>query len=93
MAWARTGMALVANGVLLSRQGLQAGPDLSGRLLLVVSAAIYLGYFTLFFIRSRQRQLARTGRYPLPLAEAQIIAILTVATSVGVAATGLDLLR
>lgn len=86
IAWIRTAMALAVNAILLAREGLMAHDRLSGKLLLVVSALLCLGYFALFFIRARYRDLLQHPSGPLPLAEVRIISALTVIAAATTAA-------
>lgn len=78
IAWIRTAMALAVNAILLAREGLMAHDRLSGKLFLVVSALMCLGYFALFFIRTRYRDLLDKQHRSLPLTEIRMISILTV---------------
>lgn len=78
IAWIRTAMALAVNAILLAREGLMAHDHLSGKLLLIVSALLCLGYFALFFIRARYRDLLHDQHRSLPLTEIRMISILTV---------------
>lgn len=78
ISWIRTGLALAVNAILLMRQALLGEHHGFDDVLLGVGILLCLGYFFLFLVRTRYRNLTRFEPGALPLTEIRVTAGLTV---------------